>query len=236
MAFIHTSNNTNVVFFFRTTHIEYDRLVDCAHLTTHVYSIPPLCTYTGDVLSGVCSVAVWSDDTAARDMVLIPSTVYLFVGLVFWTAGFVSLFRIRSVMRRDGLRGADGLEKCIARIGIFNVLYVVPATVQILCLVYEHVNVGSWIVGWRSAVCRNSDHALECPSPEIDGPGTDPSLEVFIAKYVVSLQVGIASSIWMCSGKTLNNWQRLLALVPRNPDESETYVWFRFDSGSSMSE
>uniref|UniRef100_A0A2S2QR95 Frizzled-2 n=1 Tax=Sipha flava TaxID=143950 RepID=A0A2S2QR95_9HEMI len=151
-------------------------------------------------------------------MVLIPRTIYLVAGVAFWTVGFVSLFRIRNVMGRDGARGADGLEMYMVRIGIVNVLYVVPAAVHILCLVYEHVNVGTW------TACRHSNHAPECPSTEIHGPGASPNLEVFIAKYIVSLQVGVTSCVWTCSGKTLNNWQRLLARVPRNPVESETRV------------
>lgn len=177
-------------------------------------------------------MAVWSDDTAARDMVLIPSVVYLVLGAAVWTADVVSLFRVRDVMRRrDGPRAADGLRKCMVRIGVFNVLHVVPAVARVLCLVYEHVNRGSWTAGPHSAACPRSGpgHAAARPSPETDGPATayvHPSLEVFIAKHVASLQVGVASTVWMCSGKTLSGWHRLLssaARVPR-PVGSETRV------------
>ncbi|KAL4704060.1 hypothetical protein ACJJTC_001982 [Scirpophaga incertulas] len=57
----------------------------------------------GDVLSGVCYVGLW-DAEALRGFVLIPLCVYLVLGTVFLFAGFVSLFRIRTVMKHDGTK------------------------------------------------------------------------------------------------------------------------------------
>lgn len=177
----------------------------------------------GDVLTGICSMAVWSDDTAVRDMVLIPLVVYLILGTAFWMAGFVSLCRIRKVMKHDGTRGTDKLEKLMIRIGVFSVLYTVPAVAQILCLVYEHVNLSSWIISWHSTLCQDPKYALPCPSQPSD-PGRKPSFEVFIAKYFVSLLVGLTSSVWIWSGKTLNSWQKFLARIRPNSGKSEAYV------------
>lgn len=177
----------------------------------------------GDVLTGICSMAVWSDDTAVRDMVLIPLVVYLILGTAFWMAGFVSLCRIRKVMKHDGTRGTDKLEKLMIRIGVFSVLYTVPAVAQILCLVYEHVNLSSWIISWHSTLCQDPKYALPCPSQPND-TGRKPSFEVFIAKYFVSLLVGLTSSVWIWSGKTVNSWQKFLARIRPNSGKSEAYV------------
>lgn len=168
-------------------------------------------------------MAVWSDDTAVRDMVLIPLVVYLILGTAFWMAGFVSLCRIRKVMKHDGTRGTEKLEKLMIRIGVFSVLYTVPAVAQILCLVYEHVNLNSWISSWHYTLCQDLKYALPCPSQNNE-LGRKPSFEVFIAKYFVSLLVGITSSVWIWSGKTLNSWQKFLARIRPNSGKSEAYV------------
>lgn len=177
----------------------------------------------GDVLTGICSLAVWSDDTAVRDMVLIPLVVYLILGTAFWMAGFVSLCRIRKVMKHDGTRGTEKLEKLMIRIGVFSVLYTVPAIAQILCLVYEHVNLGSWILSWHATICKDPKYALPCPSQTNDLE-KKPNFEVFIAKYFVSLLVGLTSSVWIWSGKTLNSWQQFLARIRPNSGKPEAYV------------
>uniref|UniRef100_A0A8C4N8T4 Frizzled class receptor 2 n=1 Tax=Eptatretus burgeri TaxID=7764 RepID=A0A8C4N8T4_EPTBU len=52
----------------------------------------------GDVLTGVCFVGLNNLD-ALRGFVLAPLFVYLFIGTSFLLAGFVSLFRIRTIMK-----------------------------------------------------------------------------------------------------------------------------------------
>lgn len=168
-------------------------------------------------------MAVWSDDTAVRDMVLIPLVVYLILGTAFWMAGFVSLCRIRKVMKNDGTRGTEKLEKLMIRIGVFSVLYTVPAVAQILCLVYEHVNLSSWIYNWHVALCHDPKFALPCPI-QINEPPKKPNFEIFLAKYFVSLLVGLTSSVWIWSSKTLNSWKQFLARIRPNSGKSEAYV------------
>lgn len=85
----------------------------------------------GDILTGVCYVGLWNVEML-RSFVLAPLLVYLALGTVFLLAGFVSLFRIRTVMKHDGTK-TDKLEKLMIRIGVFSVLYTVStATVQLL--------------------------------------------------------------------------------------------------------
>lgn len=64
-----------------------------------------------------------------RSFVLAPLLVYLALGTVFLLAGFVSLFRIRTVMKHDGTK-TDKLEKLMIRIGVFSVLYTVSTQPQ----------------------------------------------------------------------------------------------------------
>ncbi|XP_025832107.1 frizzled-7-like [Agrilus planipennis] len=101
----------------------------------------------GDILSGVCYVGIWNVE-ALRGFVLSPLCGYLVLGTIFLMAGFVSLFRIRTEMKHDGTK-TDKLEKLMIRIGIFSVLYTVPALIVIGCLFYEHTYFDSWMRTWN---------------------------------------------------------------------------------------
>ena len=67
------------------------------------------------MLSGVCYVGLL-DDSSLLYLIVVPSAVYLTVGLVFLVMGFASLAQVRTVMKRDGTR-TDKLERLMLRIG-----------------------------------------------------------------------------------------------------------------------
>ncbi|CAI9580626.1 unnamed protein product [Staurois parvus] len=94
-----------------------------------------LSSVDGDPVAGICYVGNQNLDNL-RGFVLAPLVVYLFTGTMFLLAGFVSLFRIRSVIKQGGTK-TDKLEKLMIRIGIFTVLYTVPATIVVACYIYE---------------------------------------------------------------------------------------------------
>ncbi|XP_022821197.1 frizzled-7-B [Spodoptera litura] len=158
----------------------------------------------GDVLSGVCYVGLW-DAEALRGFVLAPLCVYLVLGTIFLLAGFVSLFRIRTVMKHDGTK-TDKLEKLMIRIGVFGVLYTVPALIVIACLFYEQANFDDWMVTWHRDMCSIPLYSIPCPFTRKE---TDrPKFEMFMIKYLMTMIVGITSSFWIWSGKTLVSWRQ----------------------------
>ncbi|CAI9547302.1 unnamed protein product [Staurois parvus] len=152
----------------------------------------------GDILSGVCFVGINNVD-ALRGFVLAPLFVYLFIGTSFLLAGFVSLFRIRTIMKHDGTK-TEKLEKLMVRIGIFSVLYTVPATIVIACYFYEQ------------AFREHTNH-----------PPMSPDFTVFMIKYLMTLIVGITSGFWIWSGKTLNSWRKFYTRLT-NSKQGETTV------------
>lgn len=164
----------------------------------------------GDVLSGVCYTGI-SDIDALRGFVLAPLVVYLIIGTSFLLAGFVSLFKIRTIMKSDGTK-TDKLEKLMVRIGIFSVLYTVPATIVIACYFYEQSSRDSWMQTWWVDHCKNwlRDQYL-CDG--IESPRQTPDFNVFMIKYLMSVIVGITSGVWIWTGKTLNSWQRFYARI-----------------------
>ncbi|XP_045177821.2 frizzled-2-like [Mercenaria mercenaria] len=164
----------------------------------------------GDVLSGVCFTGI-SDVDALRGFVLAPLVVYLIIGTSFLLAGFVSLFKIRTIMKSDGTK-TDKLEKLMVRIGIFSVLYTVPATIVIACYFYEQSSRMAWMETWWLSHCKNwLDNQYLCQV--LENQQQKPDFNVFMIKYLMSVIVGITSGVWIWTGKTLNSWQRFYARI-----------------------
>lgn len=154
----------------------------------------------GDELTGMCYVGN-QDIVALTGFVLVPLIIYLIVGTVFILAGFVALFRIRSNLKQDGGGGPNirKLEKLMAKIGVFSVLYTVPATCVIGCYFYERMNFDSWQREARRRPCLPS---YDCPLEH-----AIPTVEVYMLKIFMSLVVGITSGMWIWSSKTVSSWK-----------------------------
>lgn len=156
----------------------------------------------GDILSGVCFTGISNVD-ALRGFVLAPLFVYLIIGTTFLLTGFVSLFRIRTIMKSDGTK-TDKLEKLMVRIGIFSVLYTVPATIVIACYFYEQSYRYDWMVTWQAKICGEFK-GVACPYR--DRYLSKPWFIVFMIKYLMTLIVGITAGFWIWTGKTFNSWK-----------------------------
>lgn len=156
----------------------------------------------GDELTGLCYVGN-QDISALTGFVLAPLILYLLLGTFFILAGFVALFRIRNNLKNDGTN-IRKLEKLMAKIGVFAVLYTVPATCVIGCYFYERVNFPTLMETARLMPCRTlSDKQLDCSLEK-----SRPSVEVYMLKIFMSLVVGITSGMWIWSNKTVSSWKK----------------------------
>ncbi|KAL8592348.1 Frizzled-5 [Nucella lapillus] len=147
----------------------------------------------GDPIAGICFVGNQSLENL-RGFVLAPLFVYLIIGMSFLLAGFVSLFRIRSVIKQQGRGKTLKLERLMIRIGVFSVLYTVPATIVIACYFYEQHLRERW-ERTHTCLCKDDKAA--------------PDYSVFMLKYFMCLVVGITSGFWIWTGKTLDSWRKL---------------------------
>lgn len=150
-----------------------------------------------DELTGLCYVGNQNVENLAG-FVLAPLCVYLVIGTTFLLAGFISLFRIRSVLK-DCDTNTRKLEKLMVRIGVFSVLYTLPATAVIACFVYQYSNLDAW----RDDVERNCQRFLidECKM------SSRPKEEIYMVRHFMSLVVGITSGMWVWSSKTCQSWK-----------------------------
>lgn len=163
----------------------------------------------GDILTGACYVGVW-DQWSMRWLVLTPLVIYLGIGTLFLVAGLISLVRIRTVMKQDGTK-TDKLEKLILRIGVFSVLYTVPAIIIVACIFYEQHYFSQWMLQWQYATCRDPQYKdrwqFTCPARTTDFQDTPPpDFTVYMIKYVMILMIGIVSGFWVWTEKTLQTW------------------------------
>lgn len=81
----------------------------------------------GDPISGICYVGQ-ADSSMLRIFVIIPLITFLTIGTIFLLGGLVSLMRIRNVMKIQDRTKTSKLEKLMVRIGLYAILYTVPAT------------------------------------------------------------------------------------------------------------
>lgn len=154
----------------------------------------------GDELTGLCYVGN-QDTKALTGFVLAPLLCYLILGTLFILSGFVSLFRIRVNLKQDGAN-IRNLEKLMAKIGVFSVLYTVPAICVIGCLFYERMNFQHWRKMAMSRSCRLNAGRKECTLQQ-----SIPTVEVYMLKLFMSLVVGTTSGMWVWSSKTVGSWK-----------------------------
>ena len=176
----------------------------------------------GDPVSGICYVG--NQDLAnLRGFVLGPLCAYLLFGTCFLVAGFVAMFRVRRVIRRRQMTlatsvptGTNKLDRFMVRIGVVSVLYIVPASTVVACLVYEQTYRETWEQSFICSACHSSTVDEPAGSNRLPGgtllshggAAARPDFSVFALKYFACLVVGITSGFWIWTRKTLDSWCR----------------------------
>lgn len=192
-------------------HSQYFHLAAWLIPTIQTVAVVIVQAVDADPVSGICYVGNLNMENLKK-FVIIPLVIYLVIGTSFLGAGFVSLFHIRSVIKQQGGIGAgakaDKLEKLMIRIGIFSVLYTVPASIVIGCSLYEVYFNDDWMA------------TLTCPCRASIGIRRKPLYSLLMLKYFMALAVGITSGVWIWSGKTLDSWKRLWRRIFGAPDRS----------------
>lgn len=192
--------------------------VYCSYYHLVAWTIPAIKTIVilvmrgvdADELSGVCYVGN-QDTSTLMGFAIAPQALYLIVGTSFLVAGFVSIFKTSkkstdtSCSPNPGDVRADKVEALMIRVGIFSVLYTVPAASLIGCLLYEYTSRESWYRGRSKSL---------------------PNVEIFMLKIFMSQVPGITSGMWVLSTRTLDSWKAQFKKVfgPRRHRKSIEYT------------
>ena len=166
----------------------------------------------GEELTGLCYVGN-QDRRSLLGFVLVPLVTYLAIGTMFILAGFVAMLRIRNDLKNDGAN-IRKLEKLMAKIGVFSVLYTVPATCVIGCLVYEYMNIEQWRTRAMNSDCKIITEGPNTGKTDCTLSQSIPTVEVYMLKIFMSLVVGITSGMWIWSSKTVNSWSTFCSKLP----------------------
>ncbi|CAF1014504.1 unnamed protein product [Rotaria sp. Silwood1] len=155
----------------------------------------------GDPISGICYVG-HTDSSMLRAFVLFPLITFLTIGTIFLLAGLISLMRIRNVIKVQDRSKTSKLEKLMVRIGLFSILYTVPATFVIGIYFYE--------LRYRS-IWEENLHCNKCPRLSLETYSNwsiRPNFIIYMSKYFFLLIVGITTGIWInFNNKTFRTWK-----------------------------
>lgn len=151
-----------------------------------------------DELSGLCFIGYRSSLTLLW-FVVIPLFVYLILGSCFLLSGFIALIRIRRALRLKETN-IQKLERLMVRIGIFSMLYSIPASFVVGCFWFEYESLAK--------VEKFSGDAFTCQlNPKCKEISKPPPAIVYM-KYFMLLVVGVTSGAWIWSSKTLQSWKK----------------------------
>ena len=163
---------------------------------------------SADELTGLCQIS----DESALWLEVLPHGILLLLGCVLASIAGMALVRVRRAIRAAG-RSATKLERLMTRLGIFALLYALPALGGLACALHE----SSVRPRWRTLAllaaldCRAAQNCL--PGPVYRAAG----LEIALLRLFLSLVVGVTSGMWVWSGKTCRAWSRLLAAPSKPP-------------------
>ncbi|KAK0413979.1 hypothetical protein QR680_007091 [Steinernema hermaphroditum] len=167
----------------------------------------------GDPFSGICYVG--NTNTDYLNMFVIgPLLVYFIVGVLFLFIGFLNLWKIRSVMRKQsGSNNTEKLTQLMSKIGIFTVLYTVVAVFVLVVLFYEQQYRPLWEQSKMCSCASSNDHAP-----------FESKITTYFAfiKTAAMLVVGwMTSGIWILSKKTARSWQRFFCCQQSHRSETQ---------------
>lgn len=175
---------------------------------------------SADELTGTCFIV--RDDTDASFValllaVILPLCLILVTGCVLIVIGFVDVLKIRSFVKQSGRETGD-LEKLMIRIGVFVVIYIVPALIVISAYIYELDSRPNW-----QRVSQPKDNCPSCSKPNVP---------VFMARVFFQLIVGILSGCWIWTRKTVESWKIFFRRLMRR-NESAQIANYGIDTGTA---
>lgn len=155
----------------------------------------------GDQLSGTCFTGN-HHPVAMGVFVLLPLLLYLLIGICFLVIGFMSLVHILQQISQDPHKSRR-LTRLIIRILIYGLLYIMPNVIYLCLCIYEIAEREQWETAY--AECANNS---DCSSPTLT-----PQFAALLLRYVMLFVIGIFSTFWVISWKTIVAWRKFFSSI-----------------------
>ncbi len=152
----------------------------------------------GDQLSGTCFTGN-HHHIGMGVFVILPLLAYLLLGIFFLMIGFFSLVLILRQISKDPHKSRR-LTRLIIRILIYGVLYVLPNIIYIFLCIYEVAERSDWERAYVN--CPNNGN---CSS--------SPQFAALLIRYVMLFVIGIFSTFWVISWKTIVAWRKFFTSI-----------------------
>ena len=150
----------------------------------------------GDQLSGICYTGN-ANNVGLGVFVFLPLIVYLALGIIFLVIGFTALVNIHRQLQRDPQKSRK-LGRLILRIGVYSLLYITPNVILLILYVYELALNDRW----ELAYARECDATGDCDA------SVRPSFAAFMFRYIMLFAIGVCSTSWILSSKTVQAWKK----------------------------
>ena len=181
-----------------------------------------------DELTGMCSIGN-QDTHALLVLVIIPYSVYFFLGLIFIVGGFIGIYRVKERPKlvkeeeeeqeiqaegfkpdldenKEDVYNIENIERILFKIGIFAIIYVIPIIYLILSNIYHYLNYNVWYVN-KISLTTNND--APNPASEVMMPSY-PITEIYIFKLFISFIMGISTFLWIFSSNACKSLFKVL--------------------------
>ncbi|VDN97531.1 unnamed protein product [Rodentolepis nana] len=167
-----------------------------------------------DELTGTCYTGFHSE-SALMYGVLLPQAICLVLGLMLLSVGFAAVLRVRRNLKAPIDRERDSrrrLEKSIAKLGVFVVLYTFPMGCLLASNLYEYLGQSKWRLALKELSTLRphclSQRGIAWEFPDCH-PKESPSTEAAMLRIFMTFVVGITSGMWVWANKkTLVSWKR----------------------------
>ncbi|CAG5096068.1 Oidioi.mRNA.OKI2018_I69.XSR.g14463.t1.cds [Oikopleura dioica] len=196
---------------------QYFHLVAWAVPAIATMSVLALGRIEGDPLSGICYTGQY-DTTSLQIFILWPQLIFLCIGFIFLIIGFLSMYRIRAVVKNEHPGKHEGLEKLMLKIGIFSSIYLIPGSILLGCYFYEYMYNDIWNKSWLNKYCNyenDSPYGFTCScdiKKEVEAVGhREPNFTFFMLRYFMMLIVGLSCGFWIWGEKTIASWKQFLS-------------------------
>lgn len=172
----------------------------------HVYAwlVPAVLTLTAlltrnvesDELTSVCLPGASFSDESILYFILIPESIQLFFGCLFYVVGIVTALIYKSRLQQKTLEQQRFLNKKSSgdlgiisslrcRMGIFGIFYILPKLCSFVTVVYEYMFRSLWLVSSQTWL---------------------PNMEIFMLRIFMFLFVGMSCLWWIWRKEVVSSW------------------------------